>query len=81
MPEKYLWAYLPSEQMNSVAARGMVGSQHCSLTLVMLSSLDLAPEFIFRSDLTERQVLRLALSLWRGALIIPLAVAFLFGCL
>lgn len=81
MPEKYLWVYLSSEQINSVAAQGMTDPQCCNLTLVMPSGLDLSPEFIFRSDLTEREVLRLALSLWRGALITPLAAAFLFGCL
>lgn len=58
-----------------------MGSQCCNLTLVMPPGLDVSPKFIFRSDLTEREVPRLALFLWRRALIIPLAAAFLFGCL
>lgn len=33
---------------------GMMGPQCYSLTLVMLSGLDLSPKFVFRSDLTEK---------------------------
>lgn len=51
-----LMAYLSSEQITSVAARGM-GRPPCRcLVLVMASGLDLSPEFICRDDLTERRV-------------------------
>lgn len=46
-PEKYLWAYLSSEQISSVAVLDMTDPQCRNLTLVMPSGLNLAPEFYF----------------------------------